>query len=249
MERTKGAHALDLVGQRFGKWKVLAKYPKRAKNGWVLWECKCSGCGTTHLIGTGNLRSKATTQCQACAYKPGNRKAWHGHKIEYKSESLTRGEWAKKLGLTKESLCGRLYSRRWDIDRALSTPKIPMGQGACKQKITANGETHTIPEWAKKLGISRQAVYERIEKGMPPEQAVTLGRQPGGGNKNSGRKKLRYLINGKEQTILELAEQLGLTYGGMVARLCKFALDDPRLLAPRHSGHTGRPRKNNKKEN
>ena len=242
MGRTKGAHALDLVGQSFGKWKVLAKYPKRAKNGWVLWECKCSGCGNTHLIGTGNLRSKATTQCQACAYK--NRKAWHGPKITYKGKSLTRGEWAKKLGLTKASLCSRLC-RGWEVERALSTPKIPSREAHCKLWITIEGVTHTIPEWADKLGISRQAIYLRIANDMPPDQAVTLGKQIARGG---GRKKLLYLVNGKEQTVLELAEQLGMTYAGMVARLRKFALDDPRLLAPRHSGHTGRPRKT-KKEN
>lgn len=245
MSKPKGCdYRLDLIGQRFGKWEVLAKHPKRSKSGWVLWECKCSGCGSTHLVGTGNLRSGATTQCQACAYKPGNRKEYHGHKIEYMGESLTRGEWAKKLGLTRAALYTR-FSKGWTLERILSTPKLCPRENRCKLWITVGDKTLTIPQWAEKLGISHQAIRLRIEKGMAPEQAVTLSRQVARGGYKP--RKL-FTIQGKQRTAQDMADELGLTLGGMWCRLRRYKLDDPRLLAPRHSGHTGRPKKNNKKE-
>lgn len=42
-------------------------------------------------------------------------------------------------------------------------------------KITHNGETHTIPEWAEKLGISRRTLSARINsKNFTIEQALEM---------------------------------------------------------------------------
>ena len=46
--------------------------------------------------------------------------------------------------------------------------------------ITANGETHTLSEWAELTGVSYNAIYMRIRRGMAAEQAVLLPNQPKG---------------------------------------------------------------------
>jgi hypothetical protein len=38
---------------------------------------------------------------------------------------------------------------------------------------TIDGETRNIGEWAEMLGINRYTIYNRLYKGMTPEQAVT----------------------------------------------------------------------------
>ncbi len=53
----------------------------------------------------------------------------------------------------------------------------PCGQGANKRNnhlITAAGETKTISNWARDLGVDAKAIRHRIEvMGWTPEQAVT----------------------------------------------------------------------------
>ncbi|MEG1492145.1 MAG: helix-turn-helix transcriptional regulator [Oscillospiraceae bacterium] len=43
-----------------------------------------------------------------------------------------------------------------------------------QKPVTIDGVTHTIPEWGKIKGLSKQAIYKRINEGMSPEEAVTL---------------------------------------------------------------------------
>ena len=40
--------------------------------------------------------------------------------------------------------------------------------------ITANGETHTIAEWARITGLTRRKIIYRIEKGLSPEKALGM---------------------------------------------------------------------------
>ena len=40
-------------------------------------------------------------------------------------------------------------------------------------KITANGETKTIKEWAETLGCKPSTIHSRIRRGMSDEEAVT----------------------------------------------------------------------------
>ena len=48
--------------------------------------------------------------------------------------------------------------------------------------ITHNGETLPLPEWARRAGLSRWMLHQRIKAGWPPELALNperrQGRQP-----------------------------------------------------------------------
>lgn len=57
--------------------------------------------------------------------------------------------------------------------------------------ITVNGETHNLREWAEINGLSYMTVYMRIARGMAPEQAVMLPKQPKGRKKKPRKRKIR----------------------------------------------------------
>jgi hypothetical protein len=52
---------LNLVGQRYGRLKVLEKLPDR-RNKSVVWLCQCD-CGNTDQVTTGELRSGKHISC------------------------------------------------------------------------------------------------------------------------------------------------------------------------------------------
>lgn len=43
------------------------------------------------------------------------------------------------------------------------------------RKITMNGETHTLSEWARITGLDRQTIRKRIADGCPPELILKKG--------------------------------------------------------------------------
>lgn len=52
-------HAIDLTGQRFGKWIVLERVEK------YLWRCLCD-CGTIETRGRRGLTLGTATRCKPC---------------------------------------------------------------------------------------------------------------------------------------------------------------------------------------
>lgn len=59
---------IDLSGQRFGEWKVLAKgqYLLSSGSKRVTWTCRCS-CGMVHDVLSASLRDGTSTRCVDCA--------------------------------------------------------------------------------------------------------------------------------------------------------------------------------------
>lgn len=67
--------AIDLTGQRFGRWTVLKLSRSKTVTGHRLWECQCD-CGSIYLIPRANLRSGASKGCRVCQ---GKAREIHGH--------------------------------------------------------------------------------------------------------------------------------------------------------------------------
>jgi hypothetical protein len=53
---------LDLTGQTFGRWAVIALHPERSRGGQAMWACRCR-CGTRRVVSGSNLRSSASRSC------------------------------------------------------------------------------------------------------------------------------------------------------------------------------------------
>lgn len=55
------------------------------------------------------------------------------------------------------------------------------------RRIEAFGRTQSIAEWAKELGLSHERIRSRINRGISPEDALTLGNMRGRQGDRSGR--------------------------------------------------------------
>lgn len=77
--------------------------------------------------------------------------------------------------------------------------------------ITANGETLTISQWAKRLGCTPHNISLRIKSGMPEEQAVTkpVAERPNSKLTESNAKYIKQ--NYPMLTCIALAQQLGVS--------------------------------------
>jgi hypothetical protein len=56
----------DLTGKKFGKWKVLGRYPKQGKANQVMWLCLCK-CGNKRPVISDSLTSGRSKSCRACS--------------------------------------------------------------------------------------------------------------------------------------------------------------------------------------
>jgi hypothetical protein len=62
----------DLVGQRFGRWTVVAPAGNTAHRNYK-WLCRCD-CGNTAEVSANHLGSERSTSCRPCAKKLGSRR-------------------------------------------------------------------------------------------------------------------------------------------------------------------------------
>src|SRR5262249_36559507 len=53
---------IDLTGQRFGCWTVLAIHPERYRGAAILWLCRCD-CGAERVVRGSSLRTGGSTHC------------------------------------------------------------------------------------------------------------------------------------------------------------------------------------------
>lgn len=91
--------------------------------------------------------------------------------IEYNGERKTIAEWARISGIDRSILRGRI-DRGWSMEKAMSTPSGSIWSN--RKKITFNGKTHTIPEWAKIIGINGCTLRDRLtRRGWSVERALT----------------------------------------------------------------------------
>ena len=96
------------------------------------------------------------------------------------------------------------------------------------KRLTYNGETRSLGEWAKHLGIKYTSIVRRFESGLPPEIILS--------NKNI-QVKYEYSDNdlidlmSKGLNFSEIAEKLNAGYYSVYHRACKIRKNNPELIA------------------
>ncbi|AQS48095.1 hypothetical protein BMG03_10000 [Thioclava nitratireducens] len=104
----------------------------------------------------------------------------------YKGETLTIGEWSKKVGLAAGVIRARMRNG-WTFERAITTSVVEArlqarekrserikeamkgrtwARGTPPRMITHEGETLTLGEWAERLGVTKQTIRKRLAKGL-----------------------------------------------------------------------------------
>jgi hypothetical protein len=95
------------------------------------------------------------------------------YSFKNKGENLSLHEWSEKTGISYGNICSRLQ-RGWTLEEALEfkhktrKPK--------RKYVTIGKETKHYLEWLKIIGISKEALRLRIDRGMSLEEALTTKR-------------------------------------------------------------------------
>lgn len=175
----------NLVGQRFGRWTVLARMP-RIHDRTTQWMCRCD-CGTERVVGS-KLKSGESTSCGCLA-----------------RESLTR-----RSGL--EAATARALYNRWrNMRRRVSSPSDVSWIRYGGRGITVCQRWELFENFAADMGptFHPDLTLERIDNdgSYSPENCRWATRQEQAWNTRKS-KHLSFL--GHEKTLAEWAELLGI---------------------------------------
>lgn len=96
------------------------------------------------------------------------------HLVEYNGEAITVTEFARKHNIPAGAVMRRLRSG-WSLDEIISIP-LTKGNNQClrtnKYLFEHNGETKSLPEWAKCFGIKKATLRARLKRGWSFEDAL-----------------------------------------------------------------------------
>lgn len=192
---------IDLTGQRFGRLTVIEKAPAKQGCENAVWLCKCD-CGNSSVVQSQSLRSGRTRSC-GC----------------YQKEKIT------KMLLVHGQAKGnqtRLYKIYHGIKNRCLKEKDPSYKRYGHKGITICEEWRNsfeaFYEWAMSHGYSDDLTIDRIDSNgnYCPENCrwVTYKVQ----NNNTSRNHL-ITYNGKTQTLAQWAEEMGIKYDTLSARI------------------------------
>lgn len=96
----------------------------------------------------------------------------------YQGETLTVREWAERTGFKADTIRARLLDN-WPIGRALTEPVVkgagfrnhPLGE--LSRRLTHEGETLTVTQWAERMGTTGPVIHMRLRSGWSVERALT----------------------------------------------------------------------------
>lgn len=88
-------------------------------------------------------------------------------------ETKTIAEWAVITGISFRMLSYR-HCYGWSDERTLTTPAGTQRENSRTRMVTANGETHTVAEWSRRLKVPAQRIYQRLHRGASDQEAVNF---------------------------------------------------------------------------
>lgn len=190
---------IDLTGRKFGRLTVIARAENKGEI--VFWLCECE-CGKVRVVQGCSLRSGRTKSC-GCLQK----------------------EKVAKMHETHGQACGN-HTRIYKIYHKIKG-RCTKENDSCYKEYGGAGITlcdewlndfRTFYEWAMANGYADNLTIDRIDgtKGYSPDNCrwATYKVQ----NNNTSRNHL-ITYNGKSQTMAQWAEEMGINYGTLSARL------------------------------
>jgi len=162
-------------------------------------------------------------------YEPGNVKwvkHWRQisarrccHQITLDGQQATVTETAQRLGLPRVIFWKRV-TRQGVAPEIAALGKHPPRKDS--KLLTHDGQTLTVPQWAKLLGISNGTLFHRLKNGMPLDKALTPGLLDSH----------LFTLNGQTMSLPEWAKQLGVTLSTLQQRVYRRGLPLERALMP-----------------
>ena len=129
----------------------------------------------------------------------------NGRTLTCNGKTMTIRDWARVAGLPETTIRGRL-TKGWSEAEALGFVK--RAHHSVRHAVTHNGETLSICEWSRRIGITSQTLKGRIRRGYEAERVL-------------GKKKEyeRITYNGQTMTVREWGERKGIRYDVLFHRL------------------------------
>lgn len=191
----------DLTGQRFGRWTVVGYVGDdgtRSANS--MWLCRCD-CGREEPVRGTNITSGRSLGCGCNRVRHGMHKtpeyeAWanmlsrctnprHRAYPSYGGRGIkVCDQWAESFQAFYQDMGPRPGSA-YSLDRIdndgdyhpancrWAAQKTQSNNRRSNHPVTFNGQTYTISQWSRKLGISRSTLNNRLADGWSIERALT----------------------------------------------------------------------------
>lgn len=188
----------DITGMKFGR--LTALYPEETNvRGRFKWICRCD-CGNYTKAKSSELKNGARISCGCARETHGMSHSrlyviWKGMKQRCDDETVQcyknyggRGisycdewekfepfaDWALSNGYSEDLTLDRIDNNgdyrpencRW------ATSEEQSNNQRTNHYITCDGETHTLIQWSRITGISRNAIYDRLQKGMTTKEEL-----------------------------------------------------------------------------
>lgn len=92
---------------------------------------------------------------------------------------FTVSQWARRAGVSYNTMYGRLVSQGMDPMEALAGRDVPV--------VTVDGWTGTVAQWERRLGLGKNVIYAQIKReGITAEEAVRSRLGAGGDGQAAG---------------------------------------------------------------
>lgn len=116
-------------------------------------------------------------------YEPGNC-AWvkhqrqiskrrYCHQVKLDEQEATIQETARNIGIPPMTMRKRLLVMGLWPEKAATVGRLPYRRDS--HHYTLNGQTMSLPEWARLLGVRLRTLRERLRRGVPLERALMPG--------------------------------------------------------------------------
>ena len=202
---------VDLTGKRFGRLMVV-RYEKRIKKFWY-WLCVCD-CGNETVVSASNLKSNHTKSCGS--YK--EEKSREKKKTSKPHYASLRIKWdsMKARCLNQNSQDYHRYGGR--------------GISICEEWM----DFEKFYEWSIKSGFEEKLTIERkdVNGNYEPSNCEYTTRKEQARNRRNSK---TVIFFGKEKLVCELAEETGIKYATLQARI-KRGEKDELLIRPIEKG-------------
>ena len=190
--------ARNLLGQVFGSLTVLRRV-ERNKHGHYRWLCECV-CGKFTEVRGDHLQTGNTTSCGCARLKHGHHKGgkksptyktwqamldrgtntnsenypnWGGRGITVCDRWIKFENFLEDMGERPKGLSiDRIDNNKgYEPGNCKWSTRLEQGQNMrSNRRITYQGQTHCIAEWARVLGIHKKTLYGRLCRNLPLEK-------------------------------------------------------------------------------